>query len=115
MQGVGRLSFAESIAILDRSPRELGFNHTIVFFNTDTRMHYERPQELMDYRSGVICVPTTTTTATRSLDDGILRVTAQANHPLWCGLDEDAYHSAKDEAFEQTHQHTAATVTPGVH
>ena len=110
---VGRLSFSEVIAILDINPRELGFEHTIVFFNTDPVMHYERPGGLLDERSGVICVPNNYDFGERELPDGVLRVTAQANYPLWTALDEASYQEQKNVTTERLLQ-IAAQVTPKV-
>ena len=40
-----RLSFVESISILDRAPRLLGYDKAIVFYNDSERFHYEKPDE----------------------------------------------------------------------
>ncbi len=53
----GRLSFVESISILDAQPRTLGYDQTIVFFNDSEQFHYEKPDDLVDLRSGMICSP----------------------------------------------------------
>lgn len=110
---VGKLSFSESIAVLDRNPREFGFEHTIVFFNDSDKMHYERPADLVDYRSGVICVPNNYDYGDRSLKHGVLRVTAQANYHKWVALGDLEYEKRKSEVFENLIQ-TAVTQTPGV-
>src|SRR5882724_12024203 len=52
----GRLSFVETITILNRQPAELGWgSDTIVFFNDSPRFDYARPAAQVDPRSGVIC------------------------------------------------------------
>ena len=38
-------------------PRELGCDRTIVFFNDSDKFHWQKPDELVDVRSGVICSP----------------------------------------------------------
>ena len=55
---VGRLSFVETITVLDCQPAELGWGaDTIVFFNDSPRFDYARPDAPVDPRSGVICIP----------------------------------------------------------
>ena len=109
---IGKLSFSESIAVLDRSPKDLGFKHTIVFFNDSESMRYQRPSELVDYRSGVICVPNNYDYGNRSLEKGVLRVTAQANYHLWNALNDQDYQASKNEVFAKLTQ-TAVSQTPG--
>ncbi len=53
----GQLSFVESMAVLDAEPRTLGCDRTIVFFNDSERFHWEKPDDLVDVRSGVVCSP----------------------------------------------------------
>ena len=53
----GRLSFVESISILDAQPRLLGYDKTIVFYNDSEEFHYEKPDDLADLRSGTVCSP----------------------------------------------------------
>jgi phytoene dehydrogenase-like protein len=111
-QNIGRLSFTESIAVLDCEPKSLGFEDTIVFFNTAETIHYERPQDLIDYRSGVICVPNNYNYGDRELEHGILRITAQANYPKWKALDATTYTEAKEKGYRELLK-TAVSVTPG--
>ena len=53
----GRLSLVESISILDAQPRTLGYDKTIVFYNDSEKFHYEKPDDLVDLRSGTVCSP----------------------------------------------------------
>ena len=54
----GALSFVESILMLDKSPKELGIEQTISFFNLTDRFLYKSPvDKAVDYNSGVICIP----------------------------------------------------------
>src|SRR5690606_9287869 len=48
----GQLSFVEALAVLDRQPRDLGCDETIVFFNDSPKFHWEKSQDLVDTRSG---------------------------------------------------------------
>jgi phytoene dehydrogenase-like protein len=99
---IGRLSFVETIALLDQAPHEFGWDDTIIFFNDAERLHYARPEELVDPRSGVICCPNNYQyRGGRQLPEGILRVTAQANFDRWMALAPDitAYTAEKKEWF----------------
>ncbi len=53
----GSLSFVESMSVLNAQPHDLGHDRTIVFFNDSTTFHWEKPDDLVDVRSGVICSP----------------------------------------------------------
>jgi len=101
-KSIGRLSFVETITLLDRQPRELGWSETIIFFNDAERLSYARPNDLVDPRSGVICVPNNYQYGGgRQLPEGILRVTAQANFDQWMKLvpDASAYAAEKQHWF----------------
>jgi len=91
---VGQLSFCETIATLDVPPKDLGCRRTIVFFNDSPRFHWEKPQDLCDVRSGVICSPNNFQYA-KPLAEGTIRVTALANFGRWNALDADAYQLEK--------------------
>jgi phytoene dehydrogenase-like protein len=95
----GRLSFVESIFVLDRQPAELGCEATLVFFCDDDHFEYRRPARLTDPRSGVFCCPSNYATEAPE-SEGILRLTTLANHPLWCELDEAEYAAAKTDEVD---------------
>ena len=90
----GQLTFCETIATLDTQPQDLGHDHTITFFNDHEKFVWERPEELCDVRSGVICTPNNFA-YNEPLDDGTMRITALANFDRWRALDEDAYRLEK--------------------
>jgi phytoene dehydrogenase-like protein len=98
----GRLSFVETISILNRQPAALGWgDDTIVFFNDSARFDYARPDAAVDPRSGVICIPNNFDFgAGRELPEGIVRVTCLANYDRWASLEEDAYRADKQRWFE---------------
>ena len=100
--GVGRLSFIETISILDRQPAELGWGEdTIVFFNDSARFDYARPTGEVDGRSGVICIPNNFDFGPgRTLSEGVFRVTCLANYEAWAQLPEEAYRARKEWWFE---------------
>lgn len=97
----GRLSFVETIGIFDGQPEEWGWRDTIIFFNDSERLHYEEPPELVDPRSGVVCVPNNFDYGGRRLKEGWLRATCLANYERWVGLDEARYQREKVEWFER--------------
>lgn len=81
----GRLSFIESICVLDRKPADLGYDRTITFFSTIDRFEYRVPEGLIDPRSGVICCPNNYADH-EHLPEGVLRFTTLANYDRWKAL-----------------------------
>lgn len=101
----GQMSFIEAISILDRLPRQLGHDQTIVFFNDGPQFHWERPRDaLCDTRSGVICSPNNFLYDDELLRDGVLRITLMADYDGWSHLPDEEYRLAKlhwyDRAIE---------------
>lgn len=90
----GRLSFIESISVLDRQPADLNLRESVVFFNDSDQFHWQVPSELADGRSGVICSPNNFV-YDEPLADGMVRVTQLANFDLWSRLEEADYRRAK--------------------
>ncbi len=107
----GKLSFVESIAILDREPRDLGYDKCITFFCLDERLAYRRPEDRIDTRSGVICAPNNYA-HDRTLPEGVIRFTSLANYDRWVELDEAAYRAAKQEAFEAQVRDVETVIPP---
>ena len=98
----GRLSFVETITVLDRQPAELGWgDDTIVFFNDSPRFTYERPDEQVDPRSGVICMPNNFAYPNgQSLPEGLFRCTCLANYDRWAQLPEEVYQADKKRWYD---------------
>lgn len=90
----GQLSFVESISVLDCQPRRLGHDRTVVFFNDSPTFHWQKPDELVDPRSGVICSPNNFVYEGPP-EEGMMRVTMLANFDRWQALDEREYRLAK--------------------
>lgn len=97
----GQVSFIESISVLDKDPKQLGHDRTIVFFNDSERFHYEKPDDLVDIRSGVICSPNNFL-YDQPLGEGMMRITALANFKQWAKLDPDAYARQKQYWYDKT-------------
>jgi phytoene dehydrogenase-like protein len=92
------LSFAESLSVLDRAPKSLGCDRTVVFYNDSPKLHWRLPEsDLCDVRTGVICSPNNFAYSPDDgeLTDSLLRVTALANFERWKTLDDDQYQLQK--------------------
>ncbi len=90
----GQLTFIESISILDKQPKEVGFGETIVFYNDSEQFHWRRPEQgLCDTRTGVICSPNNYLYPSElgNLDEGVIRLTTIADFDSWKNLDEKEY------------------------
>jgi hypothetical protein len=96
---VGRLAYAETIATYESAAfKNFDWNDTIIFFCDSERFDYRGAADLVDPRSGVICIPNNYAYAAgQVLDEGWLRVTALANHDAWCALPENDYLAAKKD------------------
>lgn len=104
-QQAGQLSFIETIAVLDRQPKEIGHDRTIVFYNDSEEFHWEKPQqELCDVRTGVICSPNNYAygPSDGQLPDGVIRITALADFERWISLSEDEYRLEKMKWYDRT-------------
>jgi hypothetical protein len=116
---VGELAFVETITLFEQQPAELGWDQTIIFFNTADAFEYRCPETLVDTRSGVICLPNNYLyPGGKELAEGCLRVTALANHAGWDKIypgrknPEGAYQTAKQTAYRQL-QEVALQQLPG--
>lgn len=96
----GQLSFVETMAVLDVSPQQLGHRETVLFFNDSEKFHWEKPDALVDPRSGVICSPNNFDYET-PLNEGLIRVTALANFDHWKALSEEEYRLAKLKWYDR--------------
>jgi len=94
---IGRLGYCEAMAVLDKEPaRDFGWKDTILFFCDSERFRYERARDVVDPRSGVICIPNNYAYADgRTLEEGWLRVTALGAYDRWRALSPEAYAAAK--------------------
>lgn len=96
-----RLSFVEHMACFDAQPRDLGWDDTIVFFNSSSRMNYRRPSEAVDTQSGVICFPNNYDFGGPRMNEGMLRVTALASYDKWTAASPDEYERMKESCAER--------------
>ncbi len=93
---VGRLSFTETINVLDKPARDIGIDETIVFFNNGERFNYARPDDFCDTSSGVICMPANFDLPEAPADH-LVRITNIANFDKWNALERDA--DASDDEY----------------
>lgn len=92
----GRLSFLESISVLDRDPRELGIGAATAFYSRAERMRYRVPADAVDLDSGVISVPTNFA-ASEPPPEGLVRLTVLARPDRWTTLPEEEYRREKED------------------
>ncbi len=92
--------------MLREQPKQLGFDRTIVFFNDSETFHWQKPETLIDVRSGVICSPNNFAYR-EPPEEGMVRITALANYDRWRELPEAEYRVAKLQCYDQI---TAAAV-----
>ncbi len=96
----GQLSFLETASVLNVPPRDLGFDQTVVFFNDSEKFHWQKPDELVDVRSGVICSPNNFHYDAPA-EEGMVRITALANFDRWQNLSEEEYREAKGAWYDR--------------
>ncbi|MSR60881.1 MAG: NAD(P)/FAD-dependent oxidoreductase [Planctomycetes bacterium] len=105
----GRLSFLESIWILDRPAHALGHRAATSFYSLEERCIYRRPAGLIDARTGVLSSGDNFGAARGP--EGELRLTVPASHPAWRALTPEAYAAAKERCADEV---AAAVVEAGV-
>ena len=89
---IGRITYVETITVLDRQPAEFGWDDTIVFFSNQPEFFYDCPDGLVDTAGGILCFPNNYTYGEDAqLDEGFLRITALANYQGWAGMAEEKY------------------------
>ncbi len=92
----GKVSFMESLFVVDKEPRDLGYDRSIVFFSTKPRFDYKVPVDLIDISSGVLCC-SNNFNYPKPLEEGLIRLTNLASFSKWDGLVRKDYIAAKKE------------------
>lgn len=96
---VGRLSFVESILVLEKTAAHFHFDSTITFYNNSSQYEYRKPEGLVDPMSAVVCCPDNF--SPRNFEgEGVLRVTMLANFDKWRDLPRPVYREEKERVFE---------------
>ncbi len=107
VEEAGKMTFVESISVLDKQPKDLGHNDTIVFYNDSENFDWQPASDLCDLRTGVICSPNNflygdSEDQEVQLSEGVMRITAIANFQDWENLTEEEYQLAKLRWYDQT-------------
>lgn len=92
----GRMSFVETIYMLDRPAADLGADASIIFYNNSATFQYRRPDRPVDVTSGVICIPGNFCYDT-PLERHAVRATHIADPLFWERADPAEYYGAKEE------------------
>jgi len=92
----GQVSFMESLFVVDKEPKELGYEKSIVFFSTRPCFEYKVPRELIDVSSGVLCC-SNNFQYPQPLEEGLIRLTNMASFEEWDRLPRKDYIAAKKE------------------
>ncbi|MDC1122802.1 NAD(P)/FAD-dependent oxidoreductase [Nitrospinaceae bacterium] len=99
----GQVSFMESLCVVDREPRDLGYDKSIVFFSNQPRFDYKVPDEMINVTSGVLCC-SNNFDYPEPMKEGLIRLTNLANFARWDSLPRKDYIAAKkhwrDRALE---------------
>ncbi|HIP40275.1 MAG TPA: NAD(P)/FAD-dependent oxidoreductase [Desulfocapsa sulfexigens] len=91
MESLPRLGFVENIFELKGDTVfEQSHDRTIIFYNAENTFSYQQPDELVDFRSGVICMPQNFQNIPVSPFKEV-RTTHLANYDHWKKLDGDQY------------------------
>ena len=101
----GKMTFIESISVLDREPAKIGNEDTIVFYNDSEKFNWHPPEgDLCDIRTGVVCSPNNYIYEDEDgkLADGILRITTIADFDRWNNLSEEEYLKAKHHWYDKS-------------
>jgi phytoene dehydrogenase-like protein len=101
----GKMTFIESISVLDREPAKIGNEDTIVFYNDSEKFNWHPPKDdFCDIRTGVVCSPNNYIYEDEDgkLADGILRITTIADFDRWNNLSEEEYINAKHKWYDKS-------------
>lgn len=83
------LTFAETITTIKSSPQQFGWEKTIIFFNHSDKVDYSPSDQLLDLRSGVICIPENYGNLNKNITT--LRTTHLASYDAWLKLSHEEY------------------------
>lgn len=100
---IGKVSFMETQFVLDRQPKDVGYDKSIAFFCTQPQFRYHVPKGLIDVTSGVICANNNFQYPEIPKEGGI-RITSIANYDLWDQLPRAEYKAAKKACLEEVMQ-----------
>ena len=105
----GKLSFTETISVLDQPAKQLGIDETIVFFSNTERFNYAQPADDVDTSSGVICMPGNFNLPSEPKDH-LVRITNIANFDQWVSKSRTGEPSEYGLAKQHWYAHSCADV-----
>jgi len=91
----GCFSIMESIFVFEGSPRDFGWDETVVFFNDSKTFSFGEPEGPIDLRSGVLCMPENYGASDSGSRESKVRITHPARFSHWTGLEQNSYESEK--------------------
>lgn len=97
----GRIAFNETVFVLDRPAREVGFEPCVTFYCRGERLAWRSPPSPLDLDSGVICAPGNYLHA-EPLETHQLRVTHLSSAEHWRSLEPEVYASEKARWIERS-------------
>ncbi len=93
-EAIGKICFSELVLYLDKNPKELGCEQSIIFYSLRKEFEYCQAQELIDPTSGVICMPNNFEYP-EELGEGIVRLSIRSSYNKWQELTKKEYKQAK--------------------
>lgn len=105
----GRISFVESIWVVNRDPAEYGYRDSVTFFNHGRHFAWRPPDEDVDLASGVLCCPNHYE-GTETPDFYAVRATHLAHPRRWFEFDEAEYRERKERAVQASLRRVEALV-----
>lgn len=96
---VGKLSFMESLIVLEDKSALTHYDPTIVFYNNSDVYSYQKPNDFYDPSSAVICFPDNYERDKLGTGHGIARVTYMANFEKWDNASKEEYKEKKTSVF----------------
>ena len=97
---VGSFSFTESIAVLNKKPKDLGQKAATIFYSSLHKYKYENPKTHYGTETAILSFPNNF--EEDPMEEGMARVTFLANYDLWKQLDRPSYRKKKEEVFESS-------------
>lgn len=106
-QDVGKVTIVEMLAYLDQQSGTLGMDSTIVFYSNQDSFSFARPDDLVEWSSGVIA-SANNYRHTAQPGDGVIRMSLLANFESWYNIlghyDSTKADSVKRNAYREKKQ-----------
>mgnify|MGYP001372291874 CR=1 FL=1 len=97
---IGKFSFTESIAVLNKKPQDFGQKAATIFYSSRPQYKYENPSTLFETETAILSFPNNF--QDDPLTEGMARVTYLANYELWKKLERKEYKEKKEEVFAES-------------